>query len=84
MSKTTQKTEEERCMIIAYYKEGLTNIDIARKLGINEKTVSRWIHNYKENGNVKNIKKDPRPNAITDIEDKKICNYYSFQILVYK
>jgi DNA-binding transcriptional regulator LsrR (DeoR family) len=40
------------CKIIAYNKAGLTQIEIAKKLGIHQSKVSRILKRYKETGSI--------------------------------
>lgn len=42
----------EKQRLVCLWMEGMSLSAIAREIGVSQKTVSKWIHRWKENGNL--------------------------------
>ena len=67
-----QYGEDIKIKIIDYFKNGESQISIAKRLNINKSIISRLIKKYKSTGSVKTIKSGGRPRKTNLRADKQI------------
>lgn len=72
MVKTKQLTEYQRIEIIRLKGEGMTQTEIATKLGCDQCTVSRTIKRYNEHKTVKDLARSGRKRLSTDRDQRQL------------
>lgn len=70
-------SEIERAMIIVYHEQNMTSTSIAKKLGINRKTVSKWVRRKESTGSLKAIRSKGRPKVLSEAAQK-----HAFELLL--
>jgi len=69
------KLIDKQKIIISYYREGRTQRQIAREVGVNRKTIRRYIREYEKKKNILTRSKDNnRSELIADIVEKPKYN----------
>ena len=76
------KLIDKQKIIISYYREGKTQRQIAREVGINRKTIRRYIREYEKKKNIlTRSKSSNRSELIADIVEKPKYNSRYCQML---
>lgn len=61
-----------RMMIVGHYMAGQGIHEISRSMGINRKTVQKWVRRYKEEGHVKTRPRCGRPRVTSPDDDRRV------------
>ena len=67
----TRLSEVDRAKIITLSEIGMNGLAIARKLGINRKTVSKWLTRHASTGSLKSVKPAGRPRLLDAAAQEK-------------
>ena len=65
--------ESDRIIMVILYDMGFPTAEIANDLGVNERTVNRWIVRHTETGLIQPNYRGGRPRATTHEEDLNIA-----------
>lgn len=72
MPRNQEISIEIRAKIVAYADCGLKQVDIARRVGVNQSVVSRTLKNYRDRGNLSTAKRSGRPRLTSQRTDRMI------------
>lgn len=61
-----------RMMIVGLYMGGQGIHEISRRMGINRKTVQKWVRRYQEEGHVKTRRRCGRPRVTSPDDDRRV------------